>query len=221
MRLFKATILAVAALFLSTAMASANIHVTTNQNDSSWAVGDFMLITVTVTNDANISELGISASWNPAQWGNASGVASQAGPIWDGTFQVSYYGTTYTYATGGLLRSSTPFCAPIDDCNSELRLVQYSSPAPPVSPGLSTPPGGYYYGVAGVQTFRLKLQALAPGTSDIIYFQNTGDEVSNPGSVVLFTSDNTTNVTVVPEPGTALLMGLGLVGLGVAGRRNR
>ena len=109
----------------------------------------------------------------------------------------------------------------IDDCTSELRLVQYSSPAPPVSPGLSTPPGGYYYGVAGSQTFRLKLTAVGPGTSDIVYFTNTGDLIANDGNAVALNSANTTNVTVIPEPGTALLMGLGLVGLGVAGRRNR
>jgi hypothetical protein len=216
MRLFKATIIAVAALFLSAAMASAVVTVTSTQSGTSWAIGDQMTITVTVTSDENLTDLNFSAMWDSSQWGSPIGTANQA-TIWNGLFYNSTYSTSYP--TGGLLRTITPFCAVIDDCNSELRLVQYSSGLPNPGPGL--PPGGYYYGIPGSQTFRLKLTAVGPGTSDIVFFQNTGDIIQKDGVNVAFNSSNTTGVTVIPEPGTALLMGLGLVGLGVAGRRNR
>lgn len=216
MRLFKATILAIAALFLSTAMASATVTVTSTGSDTSWTVGQQISIIVTVSSDDNLTDLNFSASWDPTQWGSPIGTASQA-TIWNGLFYSVVAGTSYP--TGGLLRTITPFCAVIDDCTSELRLVQYgSAPALPGPP--SVPPGGYYYGIPGSQTFRLKLTAVGPGTSDIVFFINQGDIVQKDGVNVAFNSANTTNVTVIPEPGTALLMGLGLVGLGVAGRRN-
>ena len=43
--------------------------------------------------------------------------------------------------------------------------------------------------------------------------------LGTPFSVDLGTTNDSVTLTVVPEPGTALLMGLGLAGLGFAGRR--
>ena len=61
---------------------------------------------------------------------------------------------------------------------------------------------------------------LAPGTYtlDVGAGHATDGAVGNGGSA-LGTTDGSVSFTVVPEPGTALLMGLGLAGLAGAGRR--
>lgn len=69
----------------------------------------------------------------------------------------------------------------------------------------------------------ITLQALGLGVSDIFLVLNVGDDevsvaqVDVTSSVILgpgFT------VTVVPEPSTAVLMGLGFIGLATARRRS-
>ncbi len=72
---------------------------------------------------------------------------------------------------------------------------------------------------AGPEAFQVTFVAGAPGvtTVDIGAFASYSDAYSggdngmNPASV---------EVTVIPEPGTALLMGLGLAGLAAAGRKD-
>ena len=68
---------------------------------------------------------------------------------------------------------------------------------------------------------RLTFRAVAPGTA----FINFGTGYDGDGEVLegglLDTTQNTRiEIMVIPEPGTALLMGLGLVGLAAAGRRS-
>ena len=94
---------------------------------------------------------------------------------------------------------------------------------------LPTPLGGEQFdiGIAGDLITngdvhaRLVFQVVGIGQTGI----NIGPDNIN-GGVVIGTGEilgtdigSTLNVTVVPEPGTALLMGLGLAGLGIAGRR--
>lgn len=75
----------------------------------------------------------------------------------------------------------------------------------------------------GDAQFRIVFRAGAPGTTTIDIGTNANPTL---GNVVVLTGGATEQavnaaftLTVVPEPGTALLMGLGLAGLATAGRR--
>jgi hypothetical protein len=68
--------------------------------------------------------------------------------------------------------------------------------------------------IAGTMTFNLT--GATPGTYTIASYASTGvdtpnDNASNP--------HNSAILTIIPEPGTASLLGLGLLGLVMAGRR--
>ena len=76
-------------------------------------------------------------------------------------------------------------------------------------------------GVAGAPQFQVVFDAIgAPGTSttlDIGTFAAYLDGYT--GTVDSNATNTSVAITIVPEPGTALLMGLGLAGLAGAGRR--
>lgn len=67
----------------------------------------------------------------------------------------------------------------------------------------------------------LNFDVLDPGTTVISVFIATGDDVTVNGVSMIgdLTFVESVEITVIPEPGTALLMGLGLAGLAAAGRR--
>ena len=76
----------------------------------------------------------------------------------------------------------------------------------------------------GDAQFRLVFRAAAPGVTTIEIGTNTadpilGNAVIGDGGVASNAANAVVTVSVIPEPGTALLMGLGLAGLATAGRR--
>ena len=90
--------------------------------------------------------------------------------------------------------------------------------------GHSTVPLGFDFGLdantATSPMFRLTFQGIAPGVYTILLDSSyQGDLVNLAGGASGEIAGTQFVVTVVPEPGTALLMGLGLAGLAVAGRR--
>ena len=80
------------------------------------------------------------------------------------------------------------------------------------------PPNGFAAG----NFFKFGSISLTAGTEDIkLAISEAGGAVGGPGGVDLVAEGLVTfDVIPVPEPTTALLVGLGLVGLGVAGRRS-
>jgi hypothetical protein len=85
--------------------------------------------------------------------------------------------------------------------------------------GASDP--GVVTGVAGDAQFRLIFNADAAGVTqlNIGAFPEFGNAVVLAGGGDGVSNNTVVNLTVIPEPGTALLMGLGLAGLAAAGRR--
>lgn len=77
-------------------------------------------------------------------------------------------------------------------------------------------------GFEGTPQFSLLFDAIAPGVTTL--FIDTGyqgDAVILPGGIPLESFGTTLTINVVPEPGTALLMGLGLIGLASSRKFNR
>lgn len=78
-------------------------------------------------------------------------------------------------------------------------------------------------GVEGSSQFRILFEAIAPGITTILL------DTSYQGDAVILTDPvrtiagigSTFTIRVVPEPGTAILMGLGLIGLATSGRSKR
>lgn len=91
--------------------------------------------------------------------------------------------------------------------------------------GLNTPDAGLPGTAAGGAMFRLVFRGVTAGTYTILFDSSyQGDLVNldplgNPNSSEIAGTSFTVTVTPIPEPGTALLMGLGLAGLAAAGRR--
>lgn len=110
----------------------------------------------------------------------------------------------------GLSRLTTLIQQPGDPA-SVLRTVQYGA-IDPVDPRAATTGAGRL-----IMTLVFKGTA-AGGTTNLSTLIANGDAGAVGDSFVAGSSVSVT-VTPVPEPGTVVLMGLGLAGLGIAGRR--
>jgi hypothetical protein len=201
MRFFK-TILIATAMMVGLSAASASALVTIEHTNDAIGVvdqGGTFNVFVDVHYDGvhledPLSGVFQSASWDPTE---LSLISATAAPF-----------VIFCGGTGCLTKISDPGNFEGDPADRSIRTVQFGA-----NPG--------QFGSAGsefITTLTFQVIGGLDGVANVDVAQLSGDEVQGGGG---FSGIGTSvDYVPVPEPGTALLMGLGLAGLGYAGRRN-
>jgi hypothetical protein len=213
MRLFKTLLIAIAMTMMVASSASALITVTaTTAVAAPLDVGDTFDVDILLTWDGAGAVTGIFSSH---QWSNTQlsllGASITLGP---NTFETrpvplksaeSYAPALTRFGTiaSGLLG---------DDLSSTARTVQYGS----------VPIGSALFASSAkvdqlVTTLTFQVIGAGDGFAEIDGVLLQADEFQGDAGTFVNTG---VSINVIPEPGTALLMGLGLAGLAAAGRRN-
>jgi hypothetical protein len=207
------------ALIASTALAASisSEFVSSSTGTSVIAVGDTIKFEITLTVDAvNVNAMFFGVT------GDVTGALASANPAWAGTANVAsnwewHYTTGALGATGG---STVKF-------DTDGRILP--APAAIAGPNGVLPVIGSYgfFGISktGANTGSMVGTVTITADANGVY---AGGAFIYPGLDGIFgsqgevaTTVSTAAFTVVPEPGTAVLMLLGLGGLGVMGRKNR
>ena len=202
MRLFKSILVGMTAFLVAgSAAATVTVGNTSAANGTTINVGDTFTVQVRLAWDGASSTLqGIFTSTG-YDTSVLQFVSSTAGPT-------AILGGTD--ADGDPPPTLTRLIAPAS-VNGALRTVQYAVGSADfvVDPSGAVP--------AGRNMAVLTFKAIGGGSSAITAIIAAGDGIS--GDTFQAGPALTVNVNAIPEPGTALLMGLGFAGLGVAGRR--
>ena len=203
MRLSEITLIAALAVGLSAASANA-LTTATHTNDTGGAVqglGDTFNVNVTLGFDGGntLTSIFVSAGWDPTV---LSLTGSTAAPF------AIFFG-----ASGFAAKVVDPQVFPGDPAGT-IRTAQYgSAPGQEAGAGLDTLITTLTFQVIGIPVGGLISIDVVLNVGDGCF--GAGGTPCAPGDLATFG----TTVNVVPEPGTALLMGLGLVGLGATRRR--
>jgi len=233
MRLFTSVLASVAMMFVASAASAvtfvASATVDTGHALNALQTGDLVTINIRMSNPAAVAIFGVGAGVQG--WDNSVAVF-QGADLNLG----KYFCPTAACTTGldnGVVyanadeNTGNPIVTPADVQNvagvgNYFPIVQAISTTGRAGNGARDP------GLDGVVNggdaqFRIVFRAGAPGTTLIDIGTNANPTLGNVVVLAGGATEPATNalisLTVVPEPGTALLMGLGLAGLAAAGRR--
>ena len=198
MRLFTSLLVTLTAILAAgSSSALVTINHASSANGTSLNVGDTFTVTVNVVWDG---EPGLNGIFSSTGY-DASVLSLESAKF--GTGSLAFRGSLFA----GVDPNSTPTSLArfggqdlrfASDPLSVIRTIQYGSLD-------AIDPSGAGNQLVTTLTFR----ALAPGTSGIAYVQAIADTGAQGNPTAIGTN---VAVTVIPEPGTALLMGLGLAG---------
>ena len=145
-----------------------------------------------------------TGSQNPVHLGPLGACVPAAGQCFAGLSSIDNPNFDPNNLAGGIF-------SPGDDQVFLIRAVSFS---PTQGDGSGDPGLDFSFSGSGAIDATIELTAQTVGVFDLNVKSDFSDGVN-----VISLPDQTFTVTVVPEPGTALLMGLGLAGLTAAGRR--
>jgi hypothetical protein len=211
MRLFKTNMLAVALLLFGAASASAFATNMTTSYAPGMTVSDSFTVTVNFDTEGAIGTMLLSV-----------------GVEFDTTY-LAYQGTTSgSYLLYSPFVSMAQPAAWLSPAPSNGGIWGGTSPAPPIQKvnldwiSNGFPSAGTYISsdddayadALGILTFHI----IADGAHSLDLSTSGNGNVLQLGDASIVTNTAGPSINIVPEPSTALLIGLGLVGLGVAGR---
>jgi hypothetical protein len=145
------------------------------------------------------------------QYSSGSGLAFQGATTWTGVFIRMMTPSNTFHPTGGVADTGT-------ELSSFASIVDPTSPQPSAPPGVNYVIGTILWNTAGTVAGTETLSAIiAFGLDGFLNgnFNNIDAAVIAAGGL------RGATLNIIPEPGTVSLLGLGLVGLILAGRRRR
>lgn len=214
------SLIATAAMFMASTAGAVELSVV-GANSATIGLGEDVTIDIRLTNLSATSVQGLGASVH----GYAGGL-----DFVSGQGVGNYFNLVCLPAPTGCLGGLLNVAGTANGANRNLAESQIGAFGPRVQIALSAalaPVNGTGVGtdigldgVTGSTMFRVTFRGAAAGTYELLIDSSyQGDLVNLGGGGEGEIAGTTFTVTVVPEPGTALLMGLGLMGLAAAGRR--
>jgi hypothetical protein len=221
MRLF-VSVIATTAMFFAASVAGAAATFTATASSSGGPIsalnpGDVVTIDITLGSDGSaVFGLGVSAvGYNPAIASFTSG--SVPANVLNAICVAP--GTCF----GGLANTTGSAAESTANVPNLPEIQLFNGVSTVAVNGTGSADQGVITLVAGDPQFQIVFTAGSTfGSTTISIGANDayGDQVIGTGGAVEAATNAAVTLTVIPEPGTALLMGLGLAGLASAGRRN-
>jgi hypothetical protein len=213
MRLFTSVIASAIFLAASAASAATVFNVTADRSTDNLNPGDTVTLSIRLTNGVGVFGLGASAY----------GYNEQVIDFTTGSTVASINHAVAIPAVGAFSGLTNTLTNPLSETSigaSGNRVLIFNgvgltaTNTNALDPGLNGAVGG------NDAQMRITFTAIGEGTTNIIIGTGyNGDGEVLAGGVTDQSSNTSIAITVVPEPGTALLMGLGLAGLAAAGRK--
>jgi hypothetical protein len=213
MRLFKTNMLAVALLLFGAASASAYATNMTTSYAPGLTVSDSFTVSVHFDTEgaSNVMLLSVGVEFDTTYL-QYMGATSGSYMLYSAAVPMVQVAAWLNPApSNGVIWGGASPAPPIQKVN-----LDWISNGFPFGGTYQTTAGDAYSDVLGQLTFHIiadgahSLDVITAGNGNVLQLGDASQVANTPGP----------SIEIVPEPSTALLIGLGLVGLGVAGRKN-